>query len=94
MSLIETAPARTADASARSRLLPRVCVLIVVAGLALSAWAPYDRMAWLLEVVWVLVGLPLVVLAWRRFPLTGLLCLLLTAHALVVPAQLARRVSA
>ncbi|MFD5428619.1 DUF2238 domain-containing protein [Streptomyces sp. NPDC127084] len=84
MSLIETTPVRTTGAPARSRLLPRVCVLVVVAGLALSAWAPYDRMTWLLEVVWVLVGLPLVVLAWRRFPLTGLLCLLLTAHALVL----------
>ncbi|GGR87386.1 membrane protein [Streptomyces aureoverticillatus] len=65
-------------------VLPRVCVAVVVAGLAVSAWAPHDRMTWLLEVVWVLVGLPLVVLAWRRFPLTALLCCLLAAHALVL----------
>ncbi|MET7701624.1 DUF2238 domain-containing protein [Streptomyces sp. NPDC005485] len=41
-------------------------------------------MTWLLETVWVLIGLPLVVLTWRRFPLTNLLCCLLAAHALVL----------
>ncbi|MFF3501431.1 DUF2238 domain-containing protein [Streptomyces sp. NPDC003247] len=56
----------------------------MVAGLALSAWHPHDRTTWFLETVWILVGLPVVVLAWRRFPLTGLLCGLLAAHALVL----------
>ncbi|AVH54915.1 MULTISPECIES: DUF2238 domain-containing protein [Streptomyces] len=41
-------------------------------------------MHFLRETVWVLVGLPLIVLTRRRFPLTTLLCCLLAAHALVL----------
>lgn len=74
----------SAVAPAPRRALPAVCAGLVVAGLALSAWRPYDPTTWLLETVWALVGLPVVVLAWRRFPLTGLLCVLLAAHALVL----------
>lgn len=69
--------------AARPRL-PLVLAGVVVAGTALSAWGARDRTTWFLETMWVLAGLPLVVLAWRRFPLTGLLCGLLTAHALVL----------
>ncbi|MEV6015837.1 DUF2238 domain-containing protein [Streptomyces sp. NPDC051997] len=57
---------------------------MVVAGMALSAWRAKDGTTWLLETVWVLVGLPLVVLGRRRFPLTSLLYCLLAAHALVL----------
>lgn len=39
---------------------------------------------WLLETVWVMAGLPLTILLRRRFPLSGLLCGLLAAHALVL----------
>jgi putative membrane protein len=39
---------------------------------------------WWLEIAWVLVGLPLVLLCWRRFPLTRLLSWLLAGHALVL----------
>ncbi|MHC3470004.1 DUF2238 domain-containing protein [Streptomyces sp. 7R007] len=66
------------------RRLPALSAALVVAGMAVSAYAPRDRATWFLETVWVLVGLPLVVLAWRRFPLTNLLCGLLAAHALVL----------
>ncbi|MFF3936872.1 DUF2238 domain-containing protein [Streptomyces phaeofaciens] len=69
---------------ASRRTLPALCAGLVVAGLAVSAWHPYDPTTWLLETVWVLVGLPVIVLAWRRFPLTGLLCALLAVHALVL----------
>ncbi|MFD9902903.1 DUF2238 domain-containing protein [Streptomyces sp. NPDC059063] len=84
--MFQSAPAhhRTAEVTAPPSALPRVCAAVVVAGVSLSAWAPYDRTTWLLEVVWVLVGLPLAVVVWRRFPLTGLLCCLLAAHALVL----------
>ncbi|MFD3563727.1 DUF2238 domain-containing protein [Streptomyces sp. NPDC058686] len=74
----------TATSPAPPSAVPRVCVAVVVAGLAISAWAPHDRTTWLLEVVWVLIGLPLAVLTRRRFPLSGLLCCLLAAHALVL----------
>ncbi|MFE1290040.1 DUF2238 domain-containing protein [Streptomyces sp. NPDC058751] len=64
--------------------LPAALLGVVVAGMALSAWHAHDQMTWLLETVWVLVGLPLVVLGRRRFPLTSLLYCLLAAHALVL----------
>ena len=57
---------------------------IVVAALVASAIAPTDRMTWFMEVVWVIVGLPLVAWRWRAFPLTLLLSCLLTLHALVL----------
>ncbi|WP_217552013.1 DUF2238 domain-containing protein [Streptomyces sp. GbtcB6] len=66
------------------RVPPAVLAGVVVAGMALSAWGARDRTTWFLETVWVLIGLPLVVLTWRRFPLTGLLAGLLAAHALVL----------
>ncbi|MCX5084971.1 DUF2238 domain-containing protein [Streptomyces sp. NBC_00401] len=84
MSLIAAARRRRANNAAPFPVLPGVCAAVVVVGLAVSAWAPHDRTTWLLEVVWVLIGLPLAVLARRRFPLSGLLCCLLAAHALVL----------
>ncbi|MFB7456192.1 DUF2238 domain-containing protein [Streptomyces sp. NPDC056188] len=66
------------------RVPPLLLAGIVVAGMIVSGWAPRDRVTWLLETVWMIVGLPLVVLAWRRFPLTDLLCCLLAVHALVL----------
>ncbi|MFJ9536109.1 DUF2238 domain-containing protein [Streptomyces sp. NPDC101225] len=71
-------------AAAPRRHLPALLVAVVVAGMAVSAWDARDRTTWLLETVWVLAGLPLVVLTRRRFPLTNLLYCLLAAHALVL----------
>jgi putative membrane protein len=42
-----------------------------------SAIRPYDFFTWFLEVAPFLVGLPLVLLTYRRFPLTTLLYVLL-----------------
>lgn len=67
--------------SGRERL---AAVSIVVVALAASAISPHDRLTWFLEVIWVVVGLPLVVLTWRRFPLTRLLGWLLALHALIL----------
>jgi putative membrane protein len=58
--------------------------LVVVAALAVSGIRPYDRATWLMEVAPVLMGLPLVILTHRRFPLTPLLFALLCLHALVL----------
>jgi len=62
----------------------RILVVAVLAVLAWSGITPTDRLTWVLEVVWVGVGLPLVILCWGRFPLTRLLCWLLALHAIVL----------
>ncbi|MBA2813532.1 DUF2238 domain-containing protein [Streptomyces sp. KM273126] len=66
------------------RRLPAVLLAVVALALAVSAWHPKDPTTWLLETVWVMVGLPLAVLFRKRFPLSDLLCCLLAAHALVL----------
>ncbi|MEW2399363.1 DUF2238 domain-containing protein [Streptomyces sp. NPDC046862] len=66
------------------RRLPVVLLAGVTLALAVSAWHPKDPTTWVLETVWVMVGLPLAVLLRKRFPLSDLLCCLLAAHALVL----------
>lgn len=58
--------------------------LLTAAALCFSGIAPRDRLTWLLEVSWVLAGLPLLLLTRRIFPLTPLLYRLLFLHALVL----------
>lgn len=58
--------------------------LVVVCALILSGIAPYDRGTWLLEVAPVIIALPVLAWTYRRFPLTPLLYLLITAHALIL----------
>ncbi|MGV9456156.1 DUF2238 domain-containing protein [Streptomyces sp. NPDC003635] len=70
--------------TALRRPVPPLLAAVAMVALALSAWGPHDRTTWFLETVWVLVGLPLIVLLWRRFPLTDLLCCLLALHAIVL----------
>ncbi|MEU6540370.1 DUF2238 domain-containing protein [Streptomyces sp. NPDC047000] len=82
-SLPSPAPSAPAPGAAW-RVPPALLAGIVVAGMLVSGWAPHDRVTWLLETFWVVIGLPLVVLARRRFPLTDLLCCLLAVHALVL----------
>jgi len=74
----------TSIAQPPSRWERRLLIAAVVAALVISGVAPRDRLTWLLEVVWVLVGLPLVIWCWPRFPLTRLLSWLLAVHALVL----------
>lgn len=57
---------------------------VVVVALIASGISPYDRLTWFLETVWVIVGIALVLLTWRPFPLTTLLCVLLAVHALIL----------
>ena len=57
---------------------------LVALALAISAIGARDRMTWLMEVAWVIVGLPFIAWLWRAFPLTLLLSILLALHALVL----------
>jgi len=60
-------------------------LLAVVLGvLAWSGVAPHDRFTWFLEVAPVLIGLPIIVATYRRFPLTPLLYTLLAIHACIL----------
>jgi len=60
-------------------LLSATGVILVVSGIA-----PSDRLTWILEVFPVVVGMPLAVATYRRFPLTGLLYWLLFLHAIIL----------
>jgi putative membrane protein len=70
--------------AATRRLAPPLLLGVVVVALVVSFISPYSRLTWLLETVWVIAGIPVILLTWRRFPLTTLLCALLTVHALIL----------
>ncbi len=68
--------------------LPRREAFFLILGVVLvliwSGVLPRDRLTWFMEVIWVMIGLPLVIWAWKRFPLTRLLCWLLAIHAVIL----------
>ena len=59
-------------------------LVATIFALAASAWRPYDRITWLLEVAPVLIALPLLVVTRGRLPLTTLLYVLIFLHGLVL----------
>ena len=66
---------------------PRTLGGALVVLLALLAWsgiAPYDRVTWLLEVAPILIAIPILIGTQRSFPLTPLLYVLVFAHAIVL----------
>jgi putative membrane protein len=74
-----------AQGMARARLAELLVLLaIVLADLAYTGIAPYERMTWSMEVAPVVIALPLVIATWRRFPLTPLLYRLIFIHALIL----------
>jgi len=58
-------------------------VLLIIA-LLISALQPYDALTWWLETFPVLLGLPIVLLSSKKFPLTPLSYRLLFIHALIL----------
>lgn len=52
--------------------------------LVLSGWRPHDRLTWWLEVAPVLIAWPLLLLSYRRFPLTTLLYVCIFLHACIL----------
>lgn len=69
--------------SVRTPLL-LVAVVVIVGFLVASGWAPYDRATWIMEVVPVFIALPILLLTYRRFPLTSLLYCGIFVHAMVL----------
>ena len=70
--------------SAAQRREPLVLFAVTGALLVWSGIAPFDRLTWVLEVSWVIVALPALVLTYRRHPLTPLSYRLLFLHAVVL----------
>lgn len=68
----------------RDRDFYGVLLGLLAAGFAWSAWQPHDRFTWWLEVMPVVIALPLLLLTWRRFPLTRLVYCLILLHALIL----------
>ena len=62
----------------------RVLGLLTLAALLVSGIRPYDRLTWVLETLPVMIGLPLLLLTHRRFPLTPLVVRLLFVHGLIL----------
>ncbi|MBL8310600.1 MAG: DUF2238 domain-containing protein [Burkholderiales bacterium] len=60
------------------------CLVTTLAVLAWSGVAPKDRATWAMEVAPVFIALPLVLVTWRRFPLTTLLLVVITVHGIVL----------
>jgi putative membrane protein len=69
--------------SRRTKWLLLALVAIVLL-LVVSGWSPYDRATWLMEVLPVMIALPLLLMTYRRYPLTTLLYVCIFMHAVVL----------
>ena len=63
---------------------PLVLLVIALAGVVISGIGPYERHTWWMEVAPVLIGAPILIATYRRFPLTPLAYRLLCVHALIL----------
>lgn len=63
---------------------PLLLLGVVAAALVVSGIGPYDRTTWVLEIFPVLLGAPVLVATYQRFPLTPLVYRLLCLHALIL----------
>ncbi len=67
-----------------SRREPLVLLVLALVALVVSGIGPKDRFTWLLEVAPILIGVPILLVTARRFPLTPLVQRLLFLHALIL----------
>ena len=62
-----------------------VGLLIIIIGLLmLTGIKPYDRATWLMEVAPVLIAAPVLIISYKRLPLTSLLYALIFLHAIIL----------
>jgi putative membrane protein len=61
-----------------------ILIAVTVLATGLSAVSPYDGVTWVMEAMPVLIGLPLLVFSYRRFPLTRLSYYLLCFHGVIL----------
>jgi putative membrane protein len=67
-----------------TRRYPLALLVLVMVALVLSGLTPTDRGTWWLEIFPILIGVPILVATYRRFPLTNLVYTLLAIHALIL----------
>jgi putative membrane protein len=77
--LIGRAPATTVTRVEGAVLLAFVAGVLIWSGIA-----PTDRLTWFLEVIWVLIGVPLILVLRGRFDLTRLLLWLVAIHCVIL----------
>jgi putative membrane protein len=77
-----TAPADAAPAARRRE--PLVLLVLAAVALGLSAIRPHAYGTWLLEVLAVLIAAPVLILTYRRFPLSPLAYRLIFAQAVIL----------
>jgi putative membrane protein len=65
-------------------MLPLVLLVAGTAALVFSWFGAYDRTTWILEVVPIFIGVPILIATRKRFPLTPLLYCLIFVHALIL----------
>jgi uncharacterized membrane protein YjdF len=63
---------------------PAVLLAVGAVLLALSGLHPHDRFTWLLEIAPILIGVPVLVGTYHRFPLTPLVYRLILVHACIL----------
>ena len=66
------------------RSLPKILLAIGLVALVGSAVGAAERGTWLLEVFPIIVGVPILIATYRRFPLTPLVYVLIFVHALIL----------
>ncbi|MPY72362.1 MAG: DUF2238 domain-containing protein [Alphaproteobacteria bacterium] len=63
---------------------PLALLAIAAAAVAVSGIGPEDRLTWWLEALPVMIGAPILVITWRRFPMTPLVYRLILIHGLIL----------
>src|SRR5215831_3194117 len=63
---------------------PLMLLAVTAILLAITAIHPYDVATWGMEVAPIFLGVPILWLTWRRFPLTPLAYRLIFTHALIL----------
>lgn len=61
-----------------------VMLVVIYVCLIVSGIQPYDRTTWILEIFPILIATPILIVTYKRFPLTTLLYCLIFLHALVL----------
>ncbi len=64
--------------------LPATLLALTAVALTISAIRPFNWTIWFMEVVPVLIAIPLLLVTWKKFPLTPLLYALIFVHALIL----------